>query len=321
MSFKEAFMNYVETQIERLKGQVIEQNMEADFADFWRGEVKKLRNVPLKVQRKPMELPYKSFKAYEVTFNTHDETQVVGYLCVPGDYREGQRLPCVAVYHGGGGSYGVYPDIVATGVCTFSIDLRNQCGKTYDRADYDEISDYRGGIMSHGMTDKNNYYMKNLYLDAVRAIDVIESFPEVDTERIVSFGLSQGGALTIVSAALSGKVKKAYPCVPSYACLERRVELGSGVFEAVKYFLHRNPERTDEVLRMLSYFDINNMVSQLQVPTDFFLGLTDTVCIPPFVYSLYANTNAPKKITLAPFTGHEISREYKTQLLWEFRGL
>jgi len=175
--------------------------------------------------------------------------------------------------------------------------------------------------MTHGHTNKDNFYMKNLYLDAVRTIDVIATLPEVDSERIVSYGLSQGGALSIVAAALSGKVKKAYPCVPSYSCLEQRVELGTGVFDAVKNYLHRYPSETDTVMKTLSYFDINNMVSLLNVPTDFFLGLSDPICLPSFVYSLYEHTKAPKKITLSPFTAHEISREYKFEVFREFATL
>ena len=175
--------------------------------------------------------------------------------------------------------------------------------------------------MSHGLLDKNEFYMKNLYLDAIRAVDVAASLPEVDATRIVSYGISQGGALSIVAAALSGKVRKAYPTVPSYSCLEKRVELGSGVFEAVKNHLRRHPEDTDRALQTLRYFDINNLVSLLTVPTDFFLGLGDTICLPPFVYSPYAHTNAPKTMTLSPFTPHNISQEYKEKILREFAAL
>jgi len=313
-------MDYIQKQEQLLRGQVIPQNMEEDFAAFWKTAIEKLRAVPLRVERKQMDLPYKTFKTYEITFNTHDDTVVTAYFSVPNTY-DGKGLPCVAVYHGGGGSYGIFPEIVATGVCTFSMDGRSQGGKTYDRADYEVINDYHGGIMTHGHMDRDNFYMKNLYLDAVRTIDVIASLAEVDAERIVSYGISQGGALSIVAAALSGKVKKAYPTVPSYSCLEKRVELGSGVFEAVRNYLRRNPGDTDCVMKTLSYFDINNMVSLLQVPVDFFLGLSDPVCLPAFVYSPYAHTKSEKKLILSPFTVHEISREYMLSVLRSFAAL
>jgi cephalosporin-C deacetylase len=175
--------------------------------------------------------------------------------------------------------------------------------------------------MAHGLTDKEQFYMLNLYLDAIRAVDVIATLPEVDENKIVAHGLSQGGALSIVASALSGKIKKAYPVVPSYSCLEKRVEAGSGVFKAVQNYLRRYPEHTNKVMETLSYFDINNIVSLLKVPTDYFLGLADPICLPPFVYSAYAHTKAPKKISISPFTQHEITREYFDSLLVEFANL
>ena len=74
-------------------------------------------------------------------------------------------------------------------------------------------------------------------------------------------------------------------------------------------------------MKTLSYFDINNMVSLLTVPADFFLGLSDPVCLPPFVYSAYAHTPSPKRIFISPFRPHAISREYKLDLLRELSEL
>ncbi len=313
-------MTYAERREEILKTQIIPQTMEEDFEEFWVNSVAAMRKIPIKTERKLLDLPYKTFKTYEIRYTTHDDTVVTAYFSVP-NTNDGEKLPCVAVYHGGGGYRGIFPDIVATGVCTFCMDGRSQGGKTFDRAKYDIISDCPGGIMAHGLDDKNNHYMKNLYLDAVRAIDVIETLPEVDSEKIVAYGMSQGGALTIAATALSGKVKKAYPVVHSYSCLEKRVDNGSGVFEAVKAYLHRYPSKTDEAFKTLSYFDVNNMVSLLKVPTEFFLGLTDPICLPQFVYSSYAHTKAPKKIILSPYTAHEISREYQLELYREFAKL
>lgn len=313
-------MTYAERKEAELKKRVIPQTKNDDFEAFWQKEVAQLRAVPIHYERRQLTLPYNTFDAYEITFNTHDDTIVTAYYCVPRTPRK-TPTPCVAVFHGGGGMDGIFPEIVATGVCTFSMDTRSQGGKTYDRAPYDVMDDYRGALMTHGVLDKSGFYMKNIYLDAVRCIDVIATLPEVDPSRIVTYGCSQGGALSIVAAALSGKVIKAYPCVPSYCCLERRVEAGSGVFGATKNFLWKHPEHTDTVMDTLSYFDINNMVSLLTVPTAFFLGLTDPTCIPEFVYSPYAHTTAPKSIVLAPFQPHAISTAYKRWLHEEFSRL
>ena len=251
------YCDYHETQ---LKNKVISQTMNEDFAAFWSAQIAALRSVPLSFQREKLDLPYdKTFTTYRISFTTHDETVVEALFSVPAGH-EGEKLPCVARFHGGGGKKRIYPETVATGVCCFAMDVRSQGGTTIDKADY-EVGDTMGSLMSRDLINRDRFYMKNIYLDAVRAMDVIAMQPEVDPSRIVTFGQSQGGALSVVASAFSGLSKKCYVSEPSYCCLHNRLDLGSGVFGAAKDFLRRYPELTDAALDTLTYFDINNIVS------------------------------------------------------------
>ena len=316
-------MNYTEKKETELKSKIIPQTSPDDLSCFWKHETELLRSIPLKTERKRLELPYRAFDAYEVSYNTHDETVVTAYYYVPKFMGEGKH-PCVCVFHGGGGHgpfTSLVTDIVATGVCVFCIDVRSQGGKTYDRAKYDVFDDYRGALMTHGILDKNNFYMRNIYLDAVRAVDAAASMPETDSERIVTYGASQGGALSIVAGAFGDRVKKVYAAVPSYGCLEQRVEAGSGVFGAVKSFLTLYPELTDAVMNTLSYFDVNNIASLLNVPSFYQIGLSDPTCLPAFVYSVYTHTKGEKELLISPFTPHVISTEFKLRAYSEFLEL
>lgn len=312
-------MLYTDRREQELKKKIIPQNAKPDFESFWKQAVTELRKVPLSFTKEIVSLPYKTFETYEIIFNTHDDTKVKAYFSVP--VQRDHPLPCVVKFHGGGGNRTIDPAILATGVCCFAMDVRSQGGTTFDLAHYEMGNDYVGALMTHDLLCKDTFYMKNIYLDAIRAVDVVASLPEVDPNRIVTTGESQGGALSIVAAALSGKVRKAYPTVPSYGCLERRVEAGSGVFGAVNKFLLKHPEHTDAAFDTLSYFDINNLVSLLKVPSSFCLGLADPICIPEFVYSMYHHTAGPKELYMYPFTPHTISYEHHLRILTEFSKL
>lgn len=316
-------MDYVEKKEQALKSKIIAQTKQADFAEFWTSQVENLRKKPLKVTKKKIETPYdRLLTTYEITYNTCDDTIVNAYFTKPTNSTG--KLPCVALFGGGGSSRDIYAHIVSTGVCCFAMDNRSQGGDTFDNGDYSMGDGYRGSVgacFSFDVLNKESYYMKNLYLDAVRAIDVISTLEEVDNTKIVSHGISQGGALSIVAAALSGKVIKTYPVVPSFSCLVERVEAGSGVFSAVKAYLTKHPENTDKVMNTLSYFDINNMVSLLSVPSHFMLGLIDPICIPEFVYSVYTHAQGEKQLTIEPFTPHNISLNFQEKLHFEFSKL
>lgn len=313
-------MNYIENEESQLIEKIIEQNKKDDFEDFWQNQIASLREIPISFEVKKLDTPYeKAFTTYKVSFTTHDKTVVDALFSVPAG-RNGEKLPCVAYFHGGGGKKRIYHDVMSTGVCCFAVDVRSQGGTTIDRAEYG-IGDTMGSLMSRGITDNEQFYLKNIYLDAVRTMDVIAMMPQVDPSRVVTFGQSQGGALSIVASAFSGLSRKCYVSEPSYCCLHRRVELGTGVFSATNDFLRCYPEYTDAAFKTLTYFDINNLVSFLETPADFCLALADPVCLPEFVYSAYSHVNAPKRIHLYPFAPHVTPEEYTLFMHGEFSKL
>lgn len=302
-----------------LKSQVIPQTKPEDFEAFWLAETQKLRSIPIQITRKRLVTPYdKTFYTDLITFNTHDNTVIEAIFSCPRSAK--MPLPCVAEFHGGSGSKKIMPDILATGVCCFSVDVRSQGGTTIDKAEY-HSGDRMGGLMTCGILDHNEFYLKNIYLDALRAIDVIASLPEVDGNRICTYGGSQGGALSIAASALSGKVRKCYTAVTSYCCLKERTEAATGVLESTHHFLRKYPVHTDRAMQTLCYFDINNMVSLLKTPAAFCVALADAICLPRFVYSAYHHATCPKKLYMYPFTPHCIPGDFMLSAYHEFAAL
>ena len=312
-------MTYEQERELELQKKVIPQTIKPDFKAFWERGVAQLRQVPIQIKRKKLDMPYeKSFITYEISYNTHDDTWIDAWYCVPANATG--KLPCVVYFHGGSGRRSIFHDIVATGVCCFAMDVRGQGGTSIDRAYY-RTGCSNGGLMTCGVLDKDEFYMRNIYLDAVRAMDVVAQLEEVDPERIVTYGGSQGGALSIVASALSGHSMKCYTQVTSYCCLKNRVELGSGIFGSTHTYLKRYPHLTNTIMDVLSYFDIINMVSLLNVPTQFCMGLSDPICLPHFVYTAYTHTPCEKTLYMQPFTPHDIPPEYKRQAHREFAKL
>ena len=294
-------MTYIEKHEEALKGKIIPQTKREDFEEFWRKAVADMRAVPLSYTREKIETPYsKIFTTYKIWYNTHDDTKVAAFFSYPNNATG--KLPCVAHFHGGSLQKELCLNVLATGVCCFSIDVRSQGGETVDKANYS--TDFNGGLMTKGVLDKNEFYMKNIYLDAVRAIDVIADLPEVDPARIVTLGGSQGGALSITASALSGKSSRCFTNETIYCCIHRRVEIGSRIFAPTKEYLKNYPHNADAVMETVSYFDVNNMASLLKVPSHFCIGLADDVCLPHFVYSAYTHAECEKTLMFVPFNPH-----------------
>ena len=58
------------------------------------------------------------------------------------------------------------------------------------------------GYVQNGLDNRDNYYMKHVYAACVRAIDYLTSLPEWDGKNVFVQGGSQGGALSLITAAL-----------------------------------------------------------------------------------------------------------------------
>ena len=170
MSERKMFMSYISDKEALLKTKIIAQTKKADFEEFWTKSVEQLRAVPLEIKMEKLVTPYdKSFTTYLVYFNTHDRTVSCAYFSHPNNATG--KLPCVVEYHGGSMKGKIYPNIVATGVCCLSMHVRGQGGTVVDGADY-QTTDFNGGLVTRGLLNKEDFYLRNVYLDAVRAVDV-----------------------------------------------------------------------------------------------------------------------------------------------------
>ena len=310
---------YIQEQQAILEKKILPQTKKEDFEAFWTDAVAKLRQVPLQVTREKLVTPYdNTFTTYLLRYNTHDDTGIDAYFSFPTGATE--KLPCVISYHGGSLKKELLTDILSTGVCCLSMDVRGQGGTTIDRAVYNSGCT-NSGLMTKGVLDQNEFYLKNVYLDAVRAVDVAATLPEVDPGKIIACGGSQGGALSIAASALSGKVKKCYSYVTSICCLKQRTELGSRIFGSTHEFLKTYPQYTDRVFDVLTYFDTVNMVSLLKVPTSFSLCLEDPVCLPHFVYTAYHYAPCEKTMDIYPFMQHHTHPAYRWKMHGEFAAM
>lgn len=312
--------HYIQQKEEQLKKKIIGQTKREDFEAFWSQSVAQLREVPLQVERRRTPTAGdRYYTTWEISFNTHDDTIIRGNFVCPNDAKG--KIPCVVRFHGGSlrRDLNVERKFAVAGVCCLDIDVRGQGGCSYDKANYSCA--YNGKLMTLGVLDKNEFYMRNIYLDAVRAVDVAAQLPEVDPERIVTYGGSQGGALSITAAALSGKVKKCYTSITSYTCIHRRIDLGTAIFAGTQEFLHVYPEHTDKVMETVSYFDMNNIVSLLKVPANFCLCLDDPICLAEFNYSAYTHTPCEKELYMYPYWKHSIPPMYDELVMEELRKL
>lgn len=134
--------------------------------------------------------------------------------------------------------------------------------------------------------------------------------PEVDPERLLAMGGSQGGGLTLACVSLEPRIKMAAPIYP-FLCDYQRIwemDLAKDAYNELRtYFRQFDPQhqRNKEVFTRLGYIDIQFLVSRIQAKVMMGIGLMDTICPPSTQFAAYNKITAPKSLEIYPDFAHE----------------
>lgn len=289
-----------------------------DLDAFWEGCLLQSKKIPLALQVKAGETGNAAVEGYEIWYDGCDGSRIHGVVTKPA--HPSGKLPTIVHYHGyggNGGDFSSFCDFNALGYAVLSIDMRGQGGQSENRYAY-SCGEER---IAMGATDPQEYYMKWLLLDCVRAIDVACTFDFVDPDFLCVMGGSQGGGISVTMAALDGRVKACVCDIPSNSDIIRRIEGSHGMYTELTRFIAAHPACKEQVYRTVGYFDTINLAERIKAPVFASVGLLDEVCPAKMFYATYNRITAPKQIVPYPEVGHAVTPEHHQKKLAYFRSL
>lgn len=278
---------------------------EEDFDSFWQETKATLETIPLAVEREAYDYPSELVDVFKVSYQSLFNERIHGWYIVPKSVTG--PIPCVIEYIGFMNQIGEPMSFLhwaSMGYAVLVFDVRSQGGRTGDSAPY--TAPYLTHPLTLGIRDQYQYYQRRLFSDAVRAVDVAESLPEVDNQFIVLSGTSQGGALTMAAAALAGdRAFMALADVPSSSNVFDRIENERGSFSGVADYLRKYPNDYMQVMKVQSYFDTMNFADWITCPVVASVGGKDPICPAKNYFATYNRITTPKEIYWYPYNGHE----------------
>jgi cephalosporin-C deacetylase len=286
-------------------------DMPKDFVGFWNKAKTDAAKIPMDAKMDP--LPEKStatVDVFAVNFQNYQTgSRIYGMLSMPkkpGKYPAILRVPGAGVR-----GYGADVDMAGKGFIVLQIGIHgiplNMADTTYKR-----LAD--GSLKGYPLSNANNrdtYYFKRVFMGCVRANDFICSLPGFDGKNLAVAGGSQGGALTIATAALDNRVKYMVAYFP-------------GMCDHTGYLFGRTGgwpqwlKNVDKVnkkqIETSKYYDMVNFASLLKIPGFYSWGYNDETCPPTSSYAAYNGIAAPKELFIVKESGHEYMPEQRKKM-------
>jgi cephalosporin-C deacetylase len=242
----------------------------------------------------------------KVLFQSFDGQEVGGLLQFP-RFTGKHRFPVLIHYAGYGGEVMIDSDFVTAGYAVFNFSHR---GMLMGSKGFDRYSP--APLLVQHVEDKEQYAYRSVVIDCLLAIKAMFKIQMVDPNRLGALGTSQGGALAIIAAALSRQVKAAacdLPWLTDYDYVLNH-DVG-GLYNELKEFLKRFPDKKAAVARTLGYFDTLFFADDLKIPVLMSLGGTDPIAPPGSVRKLFERIPGVKTLLEIPAMGHERSTLFR----------
>ena len=297
------------------------QTAEADLDRFWEETLAQAATVPFNVETRPLEYPADKAGIYELSYDGWGGARIKSLFILPAG---GGPFPVLVYYNPYNYLLG-YPyqflHWTLQGYAVLAVSVRGQLGGSTDVSTYE--GGHTRGWMTAGILDPYSYYYRGVYVDCVRALDILAERPEVDAERMAVVGLSQGGGLSLAVAALSARPCLCMAEIPYLCHIRRGVDLAERPpYLEIREYVRFYPDRLEQCFRTLSYFDNLNLCTRITCPTLMNVGLLDDICPPSTGFAVYNHLTCVKEMVVYPYHNHEfIPPQVEKQMVWAKRYL
>ena len=299
----------------------------ADFLDFWNKNIEDMRAFPLTYTKtKAEEYCTDKVDCYLLKITLNKQKQAVyAYLFYPKGAQKGQ-CPVVLCPPGAGIKTIKEPlrhkYYAENGCIRMEMEIHG-LNPTLPKETFDDMTKaFNGrdnGYLFNGLEDPDRYYMKRVYLALIRCLDLLTSLPEWDGRNVIVQGGSQGGALSMVAAALDSRVTQ---CIVNHPALSDMAAYSAGRTGGYPHFNRVEGMFNDKTLRTMAYYDVVNFARHITCDTYMTWGYNDDTCPPTTSYAVWNTLTCPKEALLTPINEHWTSDETEyRQMEWMLKKL
>jgi cephalosporin-C deacetylase len=285
-------------------------NSKPDFERFWKETLTQYLSHDTSALLVEIDSPITAFETYDVTVSGYNKDPIKGWFIKP---KNAKDLPCIVMYDGYGGGRGLLNEWLfwpSAGYAILVMDTRGQGASGWRVGDTPDGNYPRAsqtpGFMTAGILDRDDYYYRRVFTDAVAFVRAASKLPGVNPSRLITAGGSQGGGIALAATSLSNQVFATMPDVPFLCHFEHAVNItDSFPYQEIVQYCKTHRLEVERVFETLSYFDCMNLVTLAKAPALISVGLHDPICPPETIFAMINNYSGNTTVKTWAFNTHE----------------
>jgi cephalosporin-C deacetylase len=273
-----------------------------NFDAFWADLLQQAADAPLNATLEHIPLrSNEQIDTYEIHYDSIDGVRIAGWYCRPTEQYIAPPYPALLLVPGYISEPTLPKNWAKMGYAAVGVAPR---GKLRSNS---QFNPGYPGLLTHNIVDRETYSYRKFYIDACRAVDFVQSRPEIDASRIGVQGGSQGGALTLTTAALRNDAITCGAAGAPYLTgfMDAASLTHSNPYQEMNEYLRLYPEREEAMRRTLDYFDCINFAPQIRAHMLVSAGMGDDVCPPETAFDLVKAMSCPVEFLTYPRCAHD----------------
>jgi cephalosporin-C deacetylase len=277
-----------------------------DFELYWKNIREEIKETKLNIEKheKNLEITanHSDFLVNWIHFDTEDNNlSTWGWWASPKNPSENMNAAMIWLP---GYSYGTpSPDqtCLIPGISTFCINVH---GRLPDEPYVNPAG--KNDYILEGISSQKSYIYRKIILRCLFSVDVVLNQRQINENFIFVGGMSQGGALAILTAACRPECKICFADMPFLADIENAIENSSNpTYRKIRDYLSENASRKNEILSTLKLFDPVNFAEKIKVPIWLSSGGRDPAVKPKTVEKIFDKIeNTSKEYHFFENAGH-----------------
>ncbi|MBO5763323.1 MAG: acetylxylan esterase [Lentisphaeria bacterium] len=285
------------------------QTLPPDFQEFWAKAKADALKIPLDVKLEKLDrLSSRFYTGYSISFANINGTRMYGYLSVP--TAPGPHPAGIIIPGAGQGFTKIGDDYPLSSTIVLVLNVHPYAVEPETAKErYKELNKEQHYYF-HGLPDLQKYVFYRVVLGLCRGVKYLTERPDWDGKHLLVTGSSQGGGLTILTAALNADVVSAAAVnVPAFGEMVPGVRPPQNNWSKIRAL----PEGE----RITSYLDAVNFAPMIRCPMIWSVGWRDQSCYPRAVLAAYNRLTSDKFIWIGPEMVHTVDPQYNTfRKLW-----